>query len=333
MDLMTRIVLSLPGFALNSMAKGPIKLESGRVMDPQFALITYQGNQAPPLHTLPLDEARATYLELVNAIGGEAKLMQEIVDMKLGSVPVRRYIPHNLSRPAPALMYIHGGGFTIGDLETHHVLCTYLAQGAGAAVYSVDYRLAPEHPYPAAVDDCREAWIALNEMAGEENLDPARIAVGGDSAGGNLSTVLSQLALSEGFAAPAAQLLIYPAVDLMPDNLSMRECAEGFALTRDGMDWFFSNYTKDVENPSELTSMIPIRNKLDGLAPAIVITAGFDPLREEGEQYAKALEAAGVKTRFREHPDMPHAFAQMIGLNQGRRAVEQMAADLREFLS
>ena len=333
MNLMMRIIFSLPGAVLNRMAKGPITLESGRVMDPQFALMTYNGNQNPPLHTLPLDEARAAYQELVNVIGGEPRLMQEIVDMKLGNVPARCYIPHDLARPAPALMYIHGGGFTIGDLETHHVLCTYLAQEAGVAVYSIDYRLAPEHPYPAAVDDCREAWLALNRMASGQNLDPARIGIGGDSAGGNLSTVISQLALSEGFTAPAAQLLIYPAVDLMPDNDSMRECGEGFALTREGMDWFFSNYTKDVENPSELTSMIPIRNKLEGLAPAIVITAGFDPLRQEGEEYAKALEAAGVKTRFREHPDMPHAFAQMIGLNQGRRAVVQMAADLREFLS
>ena len=203
-----------------------------------------------------------------------------------GDSPARLYRPTDLTADTPVLVYLHGGGFVIGDLDTHDQLCRRLCRDASATVLSVDYRLAPEHPFPAAVDDALAAvrWAAAN-------LGAARVAVGGDSAGGNLAAFCAQ-ALPE---LVSAQLLIYPAVDAFGEYPSRTENAEGYFLEQTTMEWFFTHYVTGVDDlDAGDTRLSPFHGELAGLAPALVVTAEYDPLRDEGEAYAARLAAAGV---------------------------------------
>src|ERR1051325_6637444 len=214
-----------------------------------------------------------------------------------GPIPVRVYRPvgANADTALPVLVYFHGGGWVIGDLETHDVLCRQLTAEAGIEVVAVDYRLAPEAKFPAAVDDAWAAtkWVVAN--AGKLGADPTRIAVGGDSAGGNLAAVVALLARDAGAPAIALQVLLYPVTDTSTETASYRQCADGYLLTRDGMQWFFDHYLKSPAEASDWR-IAPLRAPSHaGVAPAVVITAGFDPLRDEGEAYARKLREAGVR--------------------------------------
>jgi acetyl esterase len=249
-----------------------------------------------------------------------------------GALGVRIYTPISTSSTVlPGLVFFHGGGFVLGDLDTHDDLCRVLCNESGFRVVSVDYRLAPEHPFPAAVDDCFAAthWIASN--AAELGIEVGRLAVGGDSAGGNLAAVVAQLARSGG-PAIAFQLLIYPVAQLgAPDTPSMRENAKGYFLEKEGMDWFTRLYApnKDHRNDPRLS---PLRcPDLSGLPPAYLITAGFDPLRDEGKAYADALDKAGVPVTYVNYPGMVHGFFSMRGfIPKAREAIAAAAAAMRE---
>ena len=204
----------------------------------------------------------------------------------------------------------------IGDLDTHDDLCRCLANGSGCRVVSVDYRLAPEHPFPAAVDDCFAATqMRRRPRRGDLGIDPKRLAVGGDSAGGNLAAVVAQLAKLGGGPAIAFQLLIYPVTQLgAPDTPSMRENAKGYFLEKEGMDWFTRCYAPDKEHRSDPRLSPLLCKDLSGQPPAYVITAGFDPLRDEGKDYADKLDAAGVPVTYVNYPGMVHGFFSMRGL-------------------
>ena len=249
-----------------------------------------------------------------------------------GALGVRIYTPVATSSSVlPGLVFFHGGGFVLGDLDTHDGLCRVLANESGFRVISVDYRLAPEHPFPAAVDDCFAAtkWVAAN--AGSLGIDPLKLAVGGDSAGGNLAAVVSQLARASG-PAIAFQLLVYPVAQLgAPDTPSMRENAKGYFLEKEAMDWFTRLYAPDKEHRND-PRLSPLRCKdLSGLPPAYVVTAGFDPLRDEGRDYADALDRAGVPVTFVNYPGMVHGFFSMRSIiPKAREAVAAAAAALRE---
>jgi len=230
-----------------------------------------------------------------------------------GSIPARVYRPEG-DDPRPTIVYFHGGGFVIGDLDTHEGVCRLLANDVGAVVVSVDYRLAPEHRFPAAVEDAEAAVRWVVEHVAEYGDDAARIAVGGDSAGGNLAAVAAQLAHAAGIEL-AAQLLIYPAVDMLGDYPSRIENAEGYFLTLSDMHWFGEQYSGlkyDDPAAAELDRdprMSPLRaQSLAGLPPAVVATAEFDPLRDEGDAYAEALAAAGVKVEHQQFPSLIHGF-------------------------
>ena len=245
-------------------------------------------------------------------------------------IALRSYTPVDAKEAMlPGLVFFHGGGFVIGDLDTHDDLCRHLANGSGCRVVSVDYRLAPEHPFPAAVEDCFAAtkWVA--EHAGELGIS-GPIAVGGDSAGGNLAAVVAQLARTQG-PAIAFQLLIYPVTQLGgPEMPSMEENAKGYFLERESMQWFTRMYCPDVSQHSD-PRMSPLRAKdLAGLPPAYVVTAGFDPLRDEGKAYADKLDAAGVPVTYVNYPGMIHGFFSLRGLiPKAREAVAAASAAVK----
>jgi len=207
-----------------------------------------------------------------------------------------------------------------------------LCRHAGLHVLAVDYRLAPEHPFPAALEDASAAFAWARAHAHELGADPARIAVGGDSAGGNLAAALSQLAVREGTPTPALQLLLYPPVDRTVDRASLGDFAQGFVLTRDDIVWFHGHYAGTFDSTDPRISPLLCR-ELSGLPPALVITAGFDPLRDEGEAYAAALEAAGAPVTLRRFDGLVHGFASMTALSPAcRAAMVEIASMLRHML-
>ncbi|WP_200915034.1 alpha/beta hydrolase [Mycolicibacterium fortuitum] len=252
-----------------------------------------------------------------------------------GPIPARRYVPDGTGSPATSalLLYFHGGGFVLGDLDTHDSLCRLICRDGGIQVISVDYRLAPEHKAPAAVDDAYAAYRwALDHAAG---LGATRIVVGGDSAGANLAAVVTQQARDSELPLPALQLLLYPVTDMSSETRSKTLFAKGFFLEKRDMDWFFSHYLDGAEVSAEDPLVSPLlAEDLSGLPPALVITAGFDPLRDEGDRYARALQEAGVVVDFREERSIIHAFANFFPLGGGSAtATSAMISALRAHLS
>ena len=303
-------------------------------LDPQARMLLDQMNSmgTPPLHTMSVPEARQL-MESMNVLIGAGEEVQHVADRELpgpaGPIPARLYRPAGHG-PLPLLVYFHGGGWVLGGLASHDNVCRSLANGTGCAVLAIDYRLAPEHRFPAAVDDCYAAtvWAAANAAA--LGCDPKRIAVGGDSAGGNLATVISQIARDRGIPALRFQLLVYPATDAAYDTASYRENATGYFLELEDMHWFYNHYLDSVADGSDPRAS-PLRARdLGGLPPALVITAEFDPLRDEGEAYAGRLREAGVPVTLHRYDGMIHGFFSMGPLlDQGKQAVAEAVAALR----
>jgi acetyl esterase len=253
-----------------------------------------------------------------------------------GSIPARLYVPAGLAAdaPAPLTIYLHGGGWVIGDLDTHDGVCRFLAAAGGTAVLAIDYRLAPEHPFPAAVEDAWAAFAWAVTNAAELGVDPARIAVGGDSAGGNLAAVVTLLARAGGGAMPALQLLIYPPTDAAGELPSRRLFADGFLLTKADMDSFEQCYLPPGSDATDPRASILLAPDLRGLPPAYVATAGFDPLRDEAEAYALRMREAGVKVALRRHPGLTHSFANQTAISRtARGAMLEAAGALRMGLA
>jgi acetyl esterase len=289
----------------------------------------------PPLETLTPAEARevARSSSLFFALPPEdvAAAADRIIPGPGGPIRVRLYRPAGSRADAllPVLVYFHGGGFVIGDLDTHDGICRILANRAGCAVLAVHYRLAPEHPFPAAVED---SWAAVEWVRAQGHaagLDPARIAVGGDSAGGNLAAVMALLARDAKLPL-AFQLLIYPVTDFAGDTPSSRAFADGYFLTRSSMDWFSGHY---LQRPGDALDWraSPLRAaSLAGVAPALVLTAGFDPLLDEGKAYADRLREAGIAVRYRCYDGQIHAFVGMTKLvEEGSRALGECGAAVK----
>ena len=224
--------------------------------------------------------------------------MAEVQDLMAGTVPVRLYRPTAPQTPQPVLVYLHGGGWTIGDLDTHDVLCRQLAREGACAVVSVDYRMGPEHRFPVAVEDCVEAFSWVQAQVQALHLDASRMAVGGDSAGGNLAAALCLVQREAGRPMPAFQMLIYPATDMRAVAPSHTTNGQGYMLTNDSINWYRGNYIADQADWSDWRASPLLASSHAGLPPALVLTAGFDPLRDEGLQYANALSAAGVPTQY-----------------------------------
>jgi len=305
-------------------------------LDPQIQAMRDQRERdnVPPLYTMSLTEARAADLASIRAGGGEPEPVHEVTDLTIagpgGALPLRLYRPAG-ERPLPALLYFFGGGWVLGTVDTADGVSRSLANSSGALVAVAGYRLAPEHRFPAAADDCYAAvrWVA--EHAEEIGADPARLAVGGDSAGGNLAAGVALRARADG-PALAGQLLVYPNTDQLADDPSMRAADDPFLFNRHSVDWYRRHY---LANPGDAANPLasPLRaQSLAGLPPALVITAEFDPLRDQGEAYARRLAREGVQVELSRYPGMAHGFFTMIGtVDASRAAIEQAASRLREW--
>jgi acetyl esterase len=291
-----------------------------------------------PIVSLDVDGARAQFDSFVPMLSGGAAPVGEILDRTIegpgGSLRIRLYRPAaSVARLLPAILYFHGGGWTIGSLEAYDRPLRFFCARTGCAVVALDYRLAPEHKFPAAIDDALAAYRWLVKRADATGIDPARIVVAGDSAGGNIAAVAARL-LREEPQPPCLQWLICPATDLAFDSPSHASCGQGFLLTRAGMTWIRGHYLNDLSEIDDARAS-PLRaGDLSGLAPALIYTAGFDPLRDEGHAYGDRLAAAGVKTIHREFDSLIHGFVGMRGALQGAaRAMDDMVAGLRHELA
>lgn len=284
----------------------------------------------PPLDTLPVSDARTMFNAMPGAPGEKAALAR-IEDRRIpgpaGEIPVRIYTPEGAA-PLPILVFLHGGGWVVGTLDGYDDVCRALARAVPAIVVSVDYRLAPEHPFPAAADDSYAATCWAAENAASIGGDPARIAVGGDSAGGNLSAVVSLMARDHRHPKLAHQLLVYPLTDLRGSTDSMRENGEGYFLTYRTIIWFANHYTTPAQRLLPYVSPL-LAPDLGRLPSATVITAEFDPLRDEGEAYAARLRASGVLVEQTRYDGMIHGFFSMPMFRQAGEAIEQSASALR----
>jgi cation diffusion facilitator CzcD-associated flavoprotein CzcO/acetyl esterase/lipase len=250
-----------------------------------------------------------------------------------GTLRARHYAPEG-GDGAPLVVFYHGGGFVLGDLESHDAPCRLLCHEACAHVLSIDYRLAPEHRHPAAVEDAVAAYRWARENAEHLGADPSRIAVAGDSAGGNLAAVVAQECRRQGLPRPALQVLVYPATDRTRSYPSTETFGRGFMLEASDMDWFAKQYRGERFGVPDVTADPGLERDLTGLAPALVVTAGFDPLRDEGEDYARRLSAAGVPTELVRFDGHVHGFLHMLGVSRAaRRAVESIARDTRRLLA
>ena len=293
-----------------------------------LAAIEAQGN--PPLESLSPTEARKLAADSLQPVRGVMEPLRSIENHRIpgpeGLIPIRVYTPDAPS-PRPAMVYFHGGGWVLCDLDTHDVICSAIARRAGATVISVDYRLAPEHKFPAAVVDSYAGlvWVAAN--ADGLGIDRNRISVGGDSAGGNLAAVVALKSRDESGPAIALEALVYPVTDLSSfASPSYREFAEGYQLTKAEMEWFRDLYLSTAADARHPHASPLLASDLRGLPPALIITAECDPLRDEGEAYAKRLEAAGVPVTCTRYAGMIHPFFSMSGaIPQALDAFQQIA--------
>jgi acetyl esterase len=291
----------------------------------------------PPEQQTP-EQLRQAYREFTQ-LGSRAEMAQ-VVDRTVpgpaGDIRVRVYVPTTEPGPRPVLVYFHGGGWVIGDLDTHDGTVRALAAASGVTGVAVDYRLAPEHPFPAALDDALATvrWLAEPANAAELDVDPSRLAVGGDSAGGNLAAVVAQQ-VRDGGPPLRLQLLVYPVADLTLSHPSMDEHAEGYFLTKAEMAWFRMHYvgTANWTDP-RVSPLLASDDAVRGVAPAHVITAEYDPLRDEGEAYAAKLRAAGVEATTTRYEGMIHGFFSMGDMvPEGKVAIDEAAQALRATLA
>jgi len=305
-------------------------------LDPQTKQFLELANAAGPmfLRAETPEQARAKLQALLAASPVPPAAIYSVEDRHIpgpaGQLPVRIYTPE-APRPMGVLVYYHGGGWVLGDLESHDNVCRALANGAGCVVVSVDYRLAPEHKFPAAPEDCYAAtrWVAEN--AESLGADPSRVAVGGDSAGGNLAAAVAMMARDRSGPAIRFQLLFYPVTDCALDTPSQKEfAADGYVLSRGDMEWFWNHYLEagaDRQNPYAC----PLRAKnLGNLPPALILTASHDPLRDEGERFAERLMTSGTKVTCTRYDGVVHGFVSFAdALDQGKKGLEQAAEALR----
>lgn len=313
--LIARTLLSLPAPVLRLMAGGGVVYRGGRTLDPRLQFLAAQARKRPAVDSQSPEEARRGETAGVTALTGDLEPGVRWEPLSVpggaGDIPARLYRPDGQDPAAPLMVWAHMGGGVIGTLETSHCFCALLARITRAPVLSVDYRLAPEHRFPAGLDDVMAAYRWARDRAA--TYGATGVAVGGDSMGGNFAAIVCQELKRAGEPQPELQLLVYPCTDAASETPSMTTYADAFPLTSGMMAWFLGHYLGPDDDPTG-PRLSPLREKdLSGLAPAVIATAGFDPLTDQGEAYAKALREAGVTVRYRCYDSLCHAFTAFTG--------------------
>lgn len=334
---LANLAMQMPRSWIRKLAGDEIRIDD-YVLDPQLhlAINLHRLLGKKKTQELSVEDARRELEEASNILAPHPRVLDRIEERKIpgphGPIPIRTYVPLWHRRPAGALVFFHGGGFVLGSLDSHDAPCRVLADSAQVIVIAVDYRLAPEHKFPCAVDDALAAfrWVAAN--AASLGIDPARIGVGGDSAGGNLAAVVAQQTRGDAIR-PAMQLLIYPATDWTMTAPSHETMGRGFFLERETMIWFRNHYLRGPDDVRDPRASPLFATDFRDLPPAFVATAGFDALRDEGEAYAKKLEAAGVPVTYYCYPGLFHGFFSTSGgVEAARASLVHAAGELREHL-
>jgi acetyl esterase len=328
-----RTVAGLPPSVQRALAGRPTRID-GQELDPEVQLLLRLLGRSAASNPATPDEARAARSLDAHVFRGDVFEVERVEQLAIpgpaGAIHARLYVPEGAKASGPLLVYLHGGGWVVCDLDTHDNLCRFLASESSALVLSVDYRLAPEHPFPAAVEDSLTAFRFAVEQAAELGANPQAIAIGGDSAGGNLAAVVSHVTVAEGGPAPGFTLSIYPVTDLSEKRNSYRLFGDGFVLTEAHMDWYRSHYLADEAAALDPRASPLLFEDFEGLPPTYITTAGFDPLRDEGEEYARRLREAGVPVALRRHSGLIHGFANAVGSTGfGRRAMQEAVGALR----
>jgi acetyl esterase len=331
-----RSILKLPKPVIRRLAGAPVVID-GRTLDPEMQLVLrLQRLEGPAVETLPIRKGRAKVVEQAKVVGGTPPIgavTDRTIDGPGGPLTLRFYTPRGLTGDAPALVFFHGGAWIYGDLDSHDAVCRFLAEEAQVRVVAVDYRLAPEAPFPAGFEDALAAWRWITEHAKGIAIDPTRIAVGGDSAGGNFAALVAQHAVKDAGIKPAFQLLIYPVTDFLNASASRETYAEGFYLTKAYLDLGEENYLLGDEDLAD-PRLSPLHQDVTGVAPAYLVTAGFDPLLDEGKAYADKLRAAGVPVEYVCEEALIHSFANMVAAGTSApRAMRRVANALQRGLS
>jgi acetyl esterase len=338
-SLIGRAAVGLPTWLLRVLLGRPVMID-GQELDVEvqllLKLLALAGDA--PTETLDVSETRARIGREARRVAGSQLAVARVEEITLpgpaGTVRARLYVPDGSDQCGGVLVYFHGGGFVVCDLETHENTCRFLAREAGVGVLAVDYRRAPEYPFPAAIEDAVAAFAFAVEHASELGGDAARVAVGGDSAGGNLAAGVALLTAAAGGPTPAFQLLFYPWLDLSSKRDSYRLFGDEFFITERALDWYKSQYLSDPDQALDPRCSPLLSEQLAGVAPAYIATAGFDPLRDEGEDYAQKLRDEGVAVALRRHRGLIHGFVNMVGIgHSGRDALQEAAGALRVGLA
>jgi len=329
-----RVLLGLPASVQRRLAGEPIRVDGQQLATEAQLILRLSPDRGPESS---IEQARRQMRATTEVAGGrriEPVATRELaIASAAGAIGARLYRPDGLPQPSPLLVYYHGGGWSVGDLETHDNVCRFLAVHASTAVLAVDYRLAPEHPFPAAVNDALAAFRYAAEHADSLGVDPTALAVGGDSAGGNLAVVVARLAAGDR-RPPVFQLLIYLGADAVEVRPSRVLFGRGFLLTEERIQWFLDRYLPDRADRSDPRASPLYEPELHRLPPTYLATAGFDPLRDEGELLAARIAEAGVPVALRRFDDLYHGFANAVGIGRGgREAMLEIAGALRVGLA
>ncbi|MGA6165715.1 alpha/beta hydrolase [Amycolatopsis magusensis] len=333
-----QLLYALPAPVKRLIAGAPIRLDGQELALDAQLLLRLQQLTGAELAGQSVERSRADLDVSRHLVSGKpiepVHTRELTIPAPAGGIEATLYTPEGLPEPSGLLVFFHGGGWVVGTRNSHDNTARFLAKHAGVRVLSVDYRLAPEHPFPAAAEDALAAFDYAHAKAGELGADPARIAVGGDSAGGNLAAVTALVTTRRGGPAPAFQLLFYPAVDLSTRRRSREIFGDGFFLTDAQMTWFADHYAPEGVDRTDIRMSPLLAEDLSGLPPAYLATAGFDPLRDEGEAYAKKLEEAGVPVALNRQEDLIHGYVNFLGIGRRfREATAEAAGALRLGLS
>ncbi len=332
------LALALPAW-LRRVLAGPPVIREGRQLDPQVQLLLRLQRLAgggKGWNDTPVPVARRQLEMECDLLATPPPELEHVGPLQLpgpaGAIPARLYRPAGAGAQAPALIYFHGGGFVLGNLDSHDTPCRQIAERVGCVVISVDYRLAPEHRFPAGPEDAIAAYRSVVELAASLGLDRSRLAIGGDSAGANLAAVVAQQTRRDALP-PCFQLLVYPTTDLTMSFPSIQTFAKGFLLQKTSMDWFLDHYLPPGQDKRDPLGS-PLYGDLAGLPPAMVMTAGFDPLCDEGEAYVQGLRDAGVAVAHRRYEGLVHGFLHMTaGIAEARRSFDDLIAALKQVFA